>query len=174
MYIQYRNLTIRNAVAVDCEQLARWWNDGRVMAHAGFPNGLGTTPERIARELEEDDDVTHRRLVIEYEGRAIGEMSYRRKDGGAAEIGVKICDFSMQERGLGKILLSMLIVRLFEMGFERIVLDTNLHNTRAQHVYEQLGFRKVRVNRDSWVDQLGQSQSSVDYELRPGQLNSFL
>ena len=47
----------------------------------------------------------------------------------------------------------------------KIVPDTNLTNTRAQHVYESLGFRKVRTNIDSWKDQFGKLQSSVDYEL---------
>lgn len=41
MHIKYKNLTIRDAMAVDAEQLTAWWNDGAVMAHAGFPNGLG-------------------------------------------------------------------------------------------------------------------------------------
>lgn len=41
--IQYENLTIRQAEVADAKQLAAWWNDGAVMAHAGFPNGLGTT-----------------------------------------------------------------------------------------------------------------------------------
>jgi len=40
-------LTIRNATAADAEQLCKWWNDGNVMAHAGFPNGLNTTVEEI-------------------------------------------------------------------------------------------------------------------------------
>ena len=68
-------------------------------------------------------------------------------------------------RGVGRKVLSMLIGWLFRNGYSKIVLDTNLTNTRAQHVYESLGFRKVRTNIDSWKDQLGQLQSSVDYEL---------
>jgi hypothetical protein len=32
--------------------------------------------------------------------------------------------------------------------------------------YEKIGFRKVRVNIDAWKDQLGELQSSVDYELQ--------
>jgi len=44
-------------------------------------------------------------------------------------------------------------------------LDTNLKNTRAQHVYEKLGFRKVRTRINAWKDQLGELQSAVDYEL---------
>ena len=50
-------------------------------------------------------------------------------------------------------------------SYSKIVLDTNLKNTRAQHVYESLGFRKVRTNIDAWTDQTGRPQSSVDYEL---------
>ena len=53
------------------------------------------------------------------------------------------------------------------MGYRRIVLDTNLNNRRAQHVYEQLGFRRLGVRKDAWRDQLGVLQSAVDYELRP-------
>lgn len=37
MKIIYNDLCIRNAEGKDCEQLATWWNDGSVMAHAGFP-----------------------------------------------------------------------------------------------------------------------------------------
>ena len=59
----------------------------------------------------------------------------------------------------------MLIGELFERGYEKIVLDTNLQNKRAQHVYESLGFQKLRINYDSWTDQLGNKQSAVDYEL---------
>ena len=49
MNIEYDQLCIRNAEKKDCEQLAKWWNDGKVMAHAGFPNGLGTTATEIEK-----------------------------------------------------------------------------------------------------------------------------
>jgi hypothetical protein len=32
---------IRNAYARDAKILSEWWNNGEVMAHAGFPDGLG-------------------------------------------------------------------------------------------------------------------------------------
>ena len=71
-------------------------------------------------------------------------------------------------------LLRMLIAWLFrDLGFEKIILDTNLKNERAQHVYEQLGFTKLRVNENAWKDQLGEWQSSVDYELYPENFISF-
>lgn len=159
MYIQFNNLTIRDAVVADAKQLTTWWNDGAVMAHAGFPNGLGTTVEKVIAGLG------HGRLALEENGRLIGEACYRKTGEGIAEIGIKICETDCQNRGLGRVILSMLISWLFEQGFEKIILDTNLTNRRAQHVYESLGFQKMRVNIDSWTDQLGNKQSAVDYEL---------
>ena len=159
MKIQYENLTIRQAKAADAKQLAAWWNDGAVMAHAGFPNGLGTTEEEVVKGLGKG------RMVIEESDRLIGECNYRNVADGVAEIGIKICETDCQNRGVGRKVLSMLIGWLFQNGYSKIALDTNLMNTRAQHVYESLGFRKVRTNIDSWKDQLEQLQSSVDYEL---------
>lgn len=167
MNLQYHDLTIRPAVPEDVPQLVRWWNDGAMMAHAGFPLGLGTTVEKEAARLPGT-----KRLVLEYKGRPIGEMNWR-DVGGAAEIGIKICEAPMQERGLGRIALSLLCGALFSMGFPKIVLDTNLNNTRAQHVYEKLGFEKVAVRKDSWRDQLGAPQSAVDYELTPENFINF-
>ena len=159
MELQHGNILLRDATKADAKQLAEWWNDGAVMAHAGFPNGLGTTEEEVA------EDIGTGALIIEEAGKPIGEANYRIVDDKVAEIGIKICVFDCQNRGIGKIVLSMLIRYLFDNGFDKIVLDTNLENKRAQHVYESLGFRKVHVNIDSWTDQVGKLQSSVDYEL---------
>lgn len=166
MFIQNNNLTIRNATSKDAFILCKWWNDGKVMEHAGFPKGLGTSEEVIIQQLSGDTDEFHRRLIIEIDEVPIGEMNYSNKGNGIAEIGIKICDFSKQEKGHGKKLLSMLINDLFkDLGYKKIVLDTNLNNLRAQHVYEKLGFQKLRVNVDAWKNQLGELQSSIDYEL---------
>ena len=173
MHISYQEITIRDAVAADAAQLCAWWNDGAVMAHAGFPNGLGTSVEEIIAKIS-DQNSGHYRHVIEHQGKLIGEMNYRDVNPAVCEIGIKICDASMQNKGLGKIILSMFISELFNRyGYQKIQLDTNLTNTRAQHVYEQLGFRRLRVNKDSWKDQLGRLQSSVDYELVPDHFVSF-
>ncbi len=166
MFIKQNNLTIRNASAEDAAILGKWWRDGKVMAHAGFPNGISITDKEIEEQLAADTDETHRRLIAEVDDLAIGEMNYRNKGDGTVQIGIKICAFSKQEKGYGTTLLKMLISSLFEdMGYTKIILDTNLNNLRAQHVYEKLGFHKVTVNYNSWKNQLGELQSSVDYEL---------
>lgn len=173
MYLRYNKITIRNAVETDASQLAAWWNDGRVMAHAGFPLGLGTTPEKIRKGLSTDTDETRRRLILELDETPIGEMCYRNLGNGSVDIGIKICEPIYQERGIGRIALSVLISCLFDIGYTKIVLDTNPKNTRARHVYEMLGFRQLRVNLNSWTNQLGQPESSVDYELTAENFTNF-
>ncbi len=166
MLITHENLTIRNATPEDAPLLGNWWRDGKVMAHAGFPLGLSTTDEEIATSLQTDTEDTHRRLIIEVDGIPVGEMNYRNKGNKTAEIGIKICDFTMQEKGYGSKFICMLMGALFgELGYEKIILDTNLTNKRAQHVYEKLGFRRVGERIGAWIDQLGVPQSAVDYEM---------
>ena len=165
MFLTYENLVMRNATPEDAPLLSQWWNNGSVMAHAGFPNGLHTTVEEISQSLMLDSDDTYRRLIIEVHHIPVGEMNYRNIGNGVAEIGIKICDQSMQGKGYGTLFLKLLISSLFANGFQKITLDTNLNNTRAQHVYESLGFQKLRTNYNSWTNQLGELQSSVDYEL---------
>ena len=174
MKISYKGVSIRYAGPKDAKLLAKWWNDGSVMAHAGFPYGLGTTAEKVAESLKEDSDTCRRRLILEYENTPIGEMSYRNKGENTAEIGIKICEQQYQNRGIGKIALSLLITMLFDKGYETIILDTNLNNKRAQHVYETLGFIKTGVSYDSWRDQTGALQSAVDYKLTEPDFISFI
>ena len=174
MIDQFNALTISNATDEDADLLAAWWTDGKIMAHAGFPNGTGETSQCIAEKISKDDDDICRRLMIEYDKIPIGEMSYYNVGNDTAEIGIKICDFSKQNKGYGRILLSMLIHSLFlNYGYKKIILDTNLNNTRAQHVYEKLGFKKIRVRDNSWKNQLGELQSFVDYELVEECFNDF-
>ena len=166
MFVQKNNLIIRNATQEDASILCKWWNDGKIMAHAGFPKGINTSEEAIANSLLKDTDDTHRRLILEIDGVPVGEMNYRNKGNQTAEIGIKICDFSKHHQGNGKKFLSLLIQTLFEdLGYTKIVLDTNIKNTVAQNVYDILGFKIVSIKENSWKDQEGVLQTSIDYEL---------
>ena len=90
MFTQRENLTIRNATMNDAALLSKWWKDGRIMAHAGFPNGIGETPESIAQSLLTDTDQTRRRLILEVENVTVGEMNFSNRGSNIAEIGIKI------------------------------------------------------------------------------------
>ncbi|MEK5492555.1 GNAT family protein [Paenibacillus sp. FSL R7-0297] len=167
MYLQEENLVIRRATAADAQLLCSWWNDGEVMAHAGYPNGIGTTEHEVLAKLQTGSAPERKgRLILEIDGIPVGEMSYSAAAERVAEIGIKICDFRAQNQGAGTRFLMMLISYLFEvLGYHKIILDTNLKNTRAQHVYEKLGFRKIAVRNHAWTDQLGEWQTCIDYEL---------
>ena len=93
-------------------------------------------------------------------------MSFYVYEGKKVEIGIKICNSAFQGKGLGRVVLSMLIEELFSIGYELVFLDTNLRNTRAQHVYELLGFKKTAIYENSWENQLGEPQTLIGYELR--------
>jgi len=165
LHIKNEKLTIRDAVPSDATILCAWWNDGKVMAHAGFPKGLNTSALKVTKQILKSND-QFRLLIIETEGIPIGETNYRLINPETAEIGIKICDFGFQGKGYGPILIQMLLEHLFvQLCLERVILDTNLKNVRAQHVYEKCGFKKIRVNPDAWKDQEGVWQTSVDYEL---------
>lgn len=158
------NLAIRIATREDAKILCKWWSDGKVMAHAGFPKGIDTDINELMERISKEED-NSRRLIIEIDSTCVGEMCFRINDN-SAEIGIKICDFSYQEKGYGTKAIKMLINYLFQdRDVDKIVLDTNLNNTRAQHVYEKIGFKKVKVNIDAWKDQVGVLQSFIDYEL---------
>ncbi len=149
----------------DVNQLLAWWNDGEVMDHAGFPNGLNTTKDKVLENIKNQSE-NRKLLVIEFENVLIGEMNYRIISEGVSDIGIKICDFTMQNQGIGRECIFLLVDYLFEdKHLKKIVLDTNLKNKRAQKVYEKLGFKKVKTAIDSWENQIGELQSIVYYEL---------
>lgn len=164
MNINYKDILIRNAIESDAVQLEKWWNDGSVMAHAGFPDGVHTNAERIRKQIENYTD-KKRTLIIEYKDIPIGEMNYEMSDDKKCGIGIKICESDYQERGIGRVVLSLFIEELFNMGAKLIFLTTNLKNKRAQHVYEKLGFKVREIQYDSWKDQRGELQSTVLYDL---------
>jgi len=147
MELRNNNLLIRYATKNDANILCKWWNNGKIMAHAGYPNGINTTVEEIEKQLSEETDETTRRFIIEIDNEPSGEMNYRNKGNNIAEIGIKICDFDKQEKGYGTILLKMFIKYLFEeLIYDKIILDTKLNNKRAQHVYKKIGFTETRID----------------------------
>ena len=62
MILMMNNLTIRSAEAEDAAQLCGWWNDGAVMAHAGFHDGF----RKVFYEGAEFGAVGARGFVYDY------------------------------------------------------------------------------------------------------------
>ena len=51
MILLNKGVSVRAAEVSDAELLTKWWNDGEVMTHAGFPYGLNTTVEKVADDI---------------------------------------------------------------------------------------------------------------------------
>ena len=70
MRIQKDNIVIRSATIDDAIQLNKWWNDGKVMEHAGFPNGLGESLEDTIENIKSRNDELRQLCIIEIDGKA--------------------------------------------------------------------------------------------------------
>lgn len=69
------------------------WNDGKIMEHAGFPNGLGESLEDTIENIKSWGGELGQLCIIEIDGKPIGELSYS-IEGDTAYPGWKICDFN--------------------------------------------------------------------------------
>lgn len=173
MRIERENILIRSANVNDAIQLNKWWNDGEVMEHAGFPKGLGQSLKETIDEIKNWKEKLSQLCIIEIDGKDVGELCYRIKDDGAVYPGWKICDFSYQNQGYGTQIIKLLFEFLFtdeyinsKFPIDRIIWDTMLENKRAQYIYEhKIKARKIGIKENSWQDQLGNWRSSVDYEI---------
>lgn len=173
MRIQKDNIVIRSATIDDAVLLNTWWNDGKVMEHAGFPNGLGEPLEETIENIKGYEGRLSQLCIIEIDGKPVGELSYGIYEDNKAETGWKICDFSYQNKGYGTKIIKMLFEFLFtdeainsKIPIKKLVWDTMIENTRAQHVYEdKIGAKKVGVRKNACQDQLGNWRTLVDYEI---------
>lgn len=173
MRVEKDNIIIRSATVDDAIQLNKWWNDGSVMEHAGFPKGLGEPLENTINNIKSREGKLDQLCIIEIDGKPVGELSYSIRGDGAAYPGWKICDFSYQNQGYGPKIIMMLFEFLFtdeainsRCPIEKIVWDTMLENKRAQYIYEKkIGAKKVGMRKDCWKDQTGKWRTAVDYEL---------
>lgn len=173
MRIEKDDIIIRSATVDDAIQLNKWWNDGRIMEHAGFPNGIGESLENTIANIKSWEGKLSQLCIIEINGKLVGEVSYRIKGDNGAYPGWKICDFRYQNQGYGPKIIRMLLEFLFtdesinsKCPIKRIIWDTMSENKRAQYVYERkIGAKKVGIRKDCWQDQTGRLRTAIDYEI---------
>lgn len=164
---QHDNITIASATLSNVSTLCKWWASGEVMKHAGFPKGLIVDKSKLQeRIIYQNSDPLNQLLVISYNEVPIGEMGFKNTSPNEFQIGIKICDFSMHNKGIGTTTIKMLINYLKdELGATRIHLDTNLNNKNAQKFYEKLGFKKYKTLYNNWKDQTNTLQSTIYYDV---------
>jgi RimJ/RimL family protein N-acetyltransferase len=72
MRIIENDLIIRAAEPNDAHLLTNWWNDGRIMAHAGFPNGLNQSVEQTLVQINQNHHGPSKRCILEVKDNPIG------------------------------------------------------------------------------------------------------
>ena len=175
MKITFDNVVIRSATLGDALTLNRWWNDGKVMEHAGFPKGLGQTLEETKKSIISWQNRSDGTLfIIEIENEKVGECNYY-LEGHIAYPGWKICEAGYQNQGYGP----QIILHLFDFLFkeakaQKIIWDTMVENERAIYVYEEkIKGKKLGTRQNCWTDQAGRLRSAIDYQLTQEEFYTF-
>lgn len=173
--LQFENLSLRKAKVEDALQLVSWWNDGEVMAHAGFPNGVGVQVDEVVTLIKKDTDSERCHFIMEVNTKPIGEMHYKKQSDNSAELGIKICDFAFHNKGFGKKFLSLLISDLFDKNLYTILqVNVAKKNKIAQHVYEKLGFKEISSSKCVSKKYKDRKNGSIKYELNKQDFVDYL
>lgn len=171
--IDGKNVIIRQLELGDEEFLYKWWNNGDMMAHAGFQFGTLQSKEAIRRSIHNEIENSNpfsqskRFIICKKENlQPIGEMNY--VDWSArnqkCEFGIKICELSEQEKGYGQDALSHFIDFLFRhLNLNKIELTSMIDNKRAHNLYRKLGFNEIGVIRKGYFDSRTGDFSDVMY-----------
>ncbi len=156
------HISIRPLQPGDETILHRWWNDGSVMTHAGFPfgtmQGFDAIRETVLRDSANQSLYPTSKIFMickPHDMAPIGEICYSNYDRHdlRCEIGIKICEQTVQDKGYGTEALALFIDYLFcSLNLNKIELTTMPDNERAQHVYAHLGFKRSGVFRKHYFD----------------------
>ena len=163
---------IRPVELGDEEFLYKWWNDGKLMEHAGFPSGLLESKEKIKSDIQNEQNSgiysERRRFIIclKEDLIPIGEINYHDWDARnqKCKIGIKICEQVEQGKGYGYDALISFIDYVFNhLNLNKIELTTMSDNVRAQNLYKKLGFRKFGISTDGYFNAAKGSFNDVVY-----------
>jgi RimJ/RimL family protein N-acetyltransferase len=160
--IQGKKVIIRQLELGDEEYLYRWWNDEKLMAHAGLAFGTLQSKEsirlNILKEVESSTLFPEKKrfIICKKEGMVpIGEMNYNSWDvrNQKCQLGIKICEAQEQGKGYGEDALTSFIDFLFRfLNLNKIELDTMLDNKRSRNLYKKLGFKEIGIIREGYFD----------------------
>ena len=59
-----KRLLIRRATVADAGMYVALWNDPRVMAHVGFPEGLGVDESEMTRRIRDKPDADYEQFLV--------------------------------------------------------------------------------------------------------------
>ncbi|TDL31548.1 N-acetyltransferase [Jeotgalibacillus sp. S-D1] len=152
---KHDQLAVRYLTKKDVPLLAKWLSDPKVLSYyEGRDNPFDEKRvlEKFFRELNNEA-----KCIIEYDHEPIGYLQYYEVDNGTKfmyGVNDKKCVFGMDQfvgetaywnKGIGTRLIGEMTEYLFvEYKADSIVMDPQVRNKRALHVYEKCGFKKVK------------------------------
>jgi RimJ/RimL family protein N-acetyltransferase len=145
-------IELRPTSEADLPDLMALWNDGRVMAYVGFPDGLGATPDSMAawfRRLVADPSRRHRSIhapEIGFCGEAYVAVDALHD---LATLDIKLRP-EAQGRGIASRALGRVLAEVFDGALaNRAYVDPSRHHDRALRLYDRLGF--LEADRPAWL-----------------------
>lgn len=149
----------------DAELVHRWYEDTRIQTLMGDPPmSLARRRARYERAVTQDgDDVFRFVICLLADDRPIGRTDLFELDrqNGSCAFGITIGEPDLWGQGLGTDAVNALVDFAFgQLRMERVWLDTDEHNTRAQAAYAKAGFtvegrfRRAWYQDGRWTDDL--------------------
>jgi RimJ/RimL family protein N-acetyltransferase len=152
----------------DADLIHRWFEDTRLQTLMGdLPMSLAKRRQRYADSVKEDgSDVFRFVICLLDDDRAVGRTDIFEVDrqNGSCGFGISIGDPELWGRGFGTDAVNALVDFAFgQLRLERVWLDTDAHNARAQAAYRKAGFteegrlRRAFYQDGRWTDDLRMS-----------------
>ncbi len=148
-----KNLRLRAIEREDIPRFLRWFNDPEVRRFVLMHEPLSRAKEErwFEEQLSRGNDlILAIEVLVENEWVPIGNIGLHRIDlkNRTAILGIVIGEKDFWGRGYGREAIRVLLrYAFFELGLNRVELETFEFNTRALRCYAAAGFKKVGVRR---------------------------
>ncbi|MBC7318676.1 GNAT family N-acetyltransferase [Candidatus Bipolaricaulota bacterium] len=148
-----KDLRLRAIEREDIPRFLRWFNDPEVRQFVVMHEPLSRAKEEkwFEEHLSRADEIILAiEVLVEDEWTHIGNIGLHRIDlkNRTAVLGIVIGEKNFWGQGYGREAIRVLLrYAFFELGLNRVELETFEFNTRAIRCYEALGFKKVGVRR---------------------------
>lgn len=142
--IRGERVYLRPLEPTDVELVHRWYEDSRVLTLMGDPPiSLASRQHRYEQAVKGDDDVFRFTICLLDDDRGIGRTDLFDVDrqNGSCAFGITVGEPELWGQGLGTDAVNALVDFAFgQLRLERVWLDTDADNKRAQGAYAKSGF----------------------------------
>lgn len=150
------DISIRPMKASDFDLVAKWLSDPRVFEFIhGKPKDLTWVKKKYGPRIAKKEKINSN--IIEYKNKPVGYIQYfdikpYEKDyemenaNDIWAIDLWIGEPNFWDKGIGSKALKLIMEHIFkDKKAKKIIIDPHIDNSRAIHVYEKVGFKKVKI-----------------------------